>query len=537
MVNSIRGPLRLWLLSFLFVLLAAPLAWAQSGGTAAITGRVVDEQNSVMPGVTVTITNRATGATRMVVTNESGLYQMGALPPGQYDLVAELPGFRAARLEGVTLRVDSTTRGDLTLEVGALTETVTVQAETPLVNTTDASLGNALSPEQIRQLPVEAQNVVHLLSLQPGALFIPQTPSQLASTTTVDSRYGSVSGARADQQNVTLDGIDVNDPQLQSAFTSSLRMTPEALQEFRVSTSNYGAEAGRSSGPQVSLVTQSGTNQFSGSTYWRFRRTATSTNEFFLELAQLDAGEESKAPKLDKDIFGAAIGGPLRRNRMFFFGNVDIQRNRSETPVNRSVPSGSFRDGVLMYQCASAAACPGGTVQGLTGSHAVRPGWYGLTPAELAALDPLGIGPSVAASEYFKRYPLPNDPGLDGNNIMAFRFAAPIEDEFYTYIGRLDFKASDNHQFFGRFNLQDDTLNGAPQFPGEPAAQPDRVQQLRVRHRPRRGAELVDDQQLPLRPDADRRGGHRAHRGRLGRVSLHRQLRGHRCVGHLHFDA
>jgi hypothetical protein len=120
---------------------------------------------------------------------------------------------------------------------------------------------------------------VHLLSLQPGAVFIPTT-----NPNTVDPRYGSVSGARADQQNVTLDGIDVNDPQLQSAYTSAVRMTQDALQEFRVSTSNYGAAMGRSSGPQVSLVTKSGSNQFKGSAYWYGRRTATSSNEYFLKL-------------------------------------------------------------------------------------------------------------------------------------------------------------------------------------------------------------------------------------------------------------
>ena len=117
-------------------------------------------------------------------------------------------------------------------------------------------------------------------------------------------------GARADQQSVTLDGIDVNDPQLATAYTSAIRMTQEALQEFRVSTSNYNAEMGRSSGPQVSLVTRSGTNQFDGSGYWNFRRTATSTNEYFLELSQTAAGQPSKAPKLDKDIFGGVVWRP-----------------------------------------------------------------------------------------------------------------------------------------------------------------------------------------------------------------------------------
>ena len=154
-------------------------------------------------------------------------------------------------------------RETVVLEVGGIAETVSVVSETTHLNTTDASVGNVMSREQIRSLPVEAQNVVHLLSLQPGAIFIPTS-----NPATVDPRYGSVAGARADQQSVTLDGIDVNDPQMATAYTSAIRMTQEALQEFRVSTSNYNAEMGRSSGPQVSLVTRSGTNQFDGSGYW-----------------------------------------------------------------------------------------------------------------------------------------------------------------------------------------------------------------------------------------------------------------------------
>jgi len=231
-------------------------------------------------------------------------------------------------------------------------------------------------------LPVEARNVVHLLSLQPGAVFIPTT-----NPNTTDPRYGATAGARADQQNVTLDGIDVNDPQLQAAFTSAVRMTQEALQEFKVSTTNYGAEMGRSSGPQVSLVTRSGTNEYNGSAYWFLRRTSTSSNEYFLKLAQLGSGKESKVPKLDKDIFGGALGGPLRRGKAFFFGNFEALREQSEAPVVRAVPSPSLRDGVLMYRCASASACPGGTVRGFNNTHTVPAGWYGLTPAEIAAIE------------------------------------------------------------------------------------------------------------------------------------------------------
>ena len=435
-------------------------AWAQAG-TAMLTGTVTDTQGSVIPGATVTVTNPATGATRNSVSNQQGAFSFPGLPPGIYGVRVELKGFKAFVAEKVELRVDTTSTVDATLTVGVVTDTITVTESTPLLNTADATVGTVMNQQTIQRLPVEARNVVHLLSLQPGAVFIPT-----ANANTQDPRYGPVAGSRADQQNVTLDGVDVNDPQLQAAYTSAVRMTQDALQEFKVSTTNYGAEAGRSSGAQVSLVTRSGTNNFNGSGYWFLRRTGTSSNEYFNKLAGNDT------PKLDKDIYGGAMGGPVRRNRMFFFGNYEKFIENSQTPVVRSVPSSSFRDGVLMYQCAVAASCPGGTVSGFTGSHAVRSGWFGLGPAQIAQLDPLGIGPSRAGSEHFKNYPLPNEPGLDNANIMDYRFTAPIENNFNTVISRIDYRISDNQSFFGRLNWQDDTLNSAPQFPdADPASQ------------------------------------------------------------------
>jgi hypothetical protein len=448
------------------LLLAGSFATASAQtGTASLIGEVTDAQKSVIPGATVTLSNVQTGVAQTTVTDERGTYRFVNVQPGRYEIKVELTGFKTSVVSGVLLQVDTTARQNAVLELGGVTETVQVTSEAPIINTTDASMGNALSREQISALPVEAQNVVHLLSLQPGAVFVPVN----INSDPEDSRYGSVTGARADQQNVTLDGVDVNDPQNQTAYTSAVRVTQEALQEFRVGTSTYNADAGRSSGPQVTLVTRSGTNAFDGSAYWTLRRTATSSNEYFLKLAQLAAGQENKPPKLDKDIFGGAFGGPIRRNRLFFFGNFQRLNEQSETPVVRGVPSDSFRDGVLMYRCASAAACPGGSVQGFSRSHAVPSGWHGMTPAEIAAIDPLGIGPSRAASQYFNQYPSPNEPGLDGRNIMDFRFAAPVENIFNTFIGRLDYKATEsgNHNLFFRFGKQDDSINDPPQFPGQ----------------------------------------------------------------------
>jgi hypothetical protein len=442
---------------------AASDAYAQS--TGAVSGRVTDPQGLALPGVTVTIANPSTGETRRVVTNDTGRYQITALPPGRYSLTLEISGFRQVVFEGLVLTVGGDIRQDAQLEISAVTARVTVQADATILNTTTASVGNNMNEFTIKMLPIEAANVVQLLSLQPGAVFIPTTNNN-----TTDPRYGAVSGARSDQQNVTLDGVDVNDPQLQAAFTSAVRVTQEALQEFRVSTTNYGAEVGRSSGPQVSLITKGGTNRFAGSGYWLLRRTSTSTNEYFLSLAQKDAGDPDKPPRLDKDILGGSMGGPIRRGTLFFFANYEYLGEKSESPATRTVPSSSFRDGVLQYQCAVASACPGGSVNGFTSSHQIPSGWFGLTPAQIATLDPLGIGPSLAASQYFKQYPQPNGPGLDGHNIMDFLFSAPIEDKFKTFISRVDFKPSINRSIFGRVNVQDDLTNSSPQFPGQGSA-------------------------------------------------------------------
>jgi hypothetical protein len=387
------------------------------------------------------------------------------MPPGTYALTVSMQGFKTAVVEKVTLQVDSTADLSVALEIGSLSESVQVTSEAPVINSSDASIGNVINGNQIRALPLEGRNVAALLSLQPGVTYVPKSDPGA----TMDPRYGSVSGARADQSTVTLDGIDVNDADRQSAFTSVLRVTLDSVQEFRVTTSNYGAEAGRSSGAQVSLVTRSGTNNLAGSGYYVNRNTAFSSNEYFLKLSQLANGEPSKAPKLDKNIFGASLGGPIRKDKLFFFGNFEGLNESRETVSTRAVPSNSLRDGVLIYQCAVASACPGGSVQGLTGSHQIPAGSYGLTPAELARIDPLHIGPSAAAMEYFRKFPSPTQDGRYPGNIDDYRFAAPIDNTFRTYIARADYRLNGSQSFFGRFNKQNDSISSTPQYPGDPA--------------------------------------------------------------------
>ena len=453
-------------------LLIASVAVLGQAGSSTLAGVIVDEQGGALPGATVTATSTATGVTRSTVTDASGAYQLLALRPGPYDVKVELSGFRTAIRQQVQLSVDSSSKLNLTLQLGSLSETVNVSAEVSPLNTTDSTMGNVITGQQVRSLPLEANNVVGLLSLQPGAVYVPNsatTDARTGAVLNIDPRSGAVSGGRADQSNVTLDGIDVNDPQFGTAYSSAVRVTLDSLQEFRVSTSNYGADSGRSSGAQVSLVTRSGTNDYHGSANWVQRDTRFSSNDYFLKLSQLQSGEPSVAPKLDKRIYGGAFGGPIVKDRMFFFGNYERLTEDSETPLLRNVPSLSMRDGVLIYPCADPSQCPGGTVQGFSDSHPVPAGHYGMSPSNLASVDPLGIGPSTLVSDYFKKYPAPNDPGIDGLNLVGYRFAAPIQNAFNTYIGRFDYRHSNGQSFFGRFNIQDDSVVSAPEFPGAPA--------------------------------------------------------------------
>lgn len=453
------------------VLLASAPAWAQD---TALTGTVADPTGAVIPGATVTITNEATKAVRTVTTGEDGKYLVTQLDPGRYRVEVKAPGFKTGIRDGLDVPVGLTSRFDVALQVGEVTETVTVEADTARINTADASLGNPISREQVLRLPSLNLDPAGLLTLQTGVTFIggkPDNPGGYSGTTDMDTRTGSVSGSRSDQTNITLDGADVNDPQNGFAFTSVLRSTQASLQEFRVTTSNYNADQGRSGAAQVQLVTRSGSNQIHGDAYYAHRNEIFNANEFFLNRAGQERG------KFRRHIYGAALGGPIKKDRFFLFGNWEELRENLTASRERDIPSASFRDGVLIYECEVPAACPGGVVSGVTGTHTVPAGFYGLTPGELAAIDPLGIGPGAPTLAHFNQYPCAgptcgnSSGGFDGINIVGYTFAAPIENFFRTWIARADFNidSAARHTLYWRGTLHDDNfVRAAPQFPGEP---------------------------------------------------------------------
>jgi hypothetical protein len=446
-----------------FALCAFVVSAFGQAGTTGVYGDVKDQQGAVVTGATVTVTNLSTGAERSAKTDSTGAYQFRGLAPGLYRVRIEAAGFRSVVQDNVQLGVDTPARLPISMAIGAAAEVVEVVAAAATVNTIDGTIGNPISALQVQELPTEARNPVVLLSLQPGAIYLPGQE-------VTDPRSGSVSGSRADQGNVTLDGVDVNDPQFNTAFTSALRMTQDSIQEFKVTTTGFGAEQGRSSGAQVSLVTRAGTNEIHGAGYWAHRNTATSTNEYFNKLSQVSQGLENKPPLLQKHIWGGRLGGPVIKDRFFLFGNFENLREKSQESVLRDIPSNSFRDGFLIYECVDPLQCPAATVMGPSGrSYPVAAGFRALSNVELSQLDPLSLGVSANALAYFNQYPLQNDSGnFDGINFAGFRFAAPLQNQFWTYIARADFHVdrNANHKVFWRGNLQDDVTGSAPQFPG-----------------------------------------------------------------------
>ena len=292
----------IWLLGALALL--ASLAAAQS--TSLLNGSVSDPSGATVVGAKITLTDATTGLQRSTTTNAAGLYQFLDLPPGRYRLEATAQGFARYVASDVTLVVKTPSTVNIHFQVAGVAESVTVESQAPLVNRTDASLGNTIEQSQIAQLPIADRNVVQLLSLQPGVAYL---GNELDATK--DTRSGAVNGMRSDQSNVTLDGIGVNDQNNGYAFTSVLTVPPDSVQEFRVTTANANADSGYSSGAQVALVTKGGTNTFHGSAYEYNRNTIFSANDPFLKDSQLGAGQPNQAPKLLRNVFGAAVGGPI----------------------------------------------------------------------------------------------------------------------------------------------------------------------------------------------------------------------------------
>jgi hypothetical protein len=458
---------RVGFLGFLLLTIAS-LSWAQTG-TSTIRGTITDPQGRVVSGANVTLTNTENNGQRTTKSTDAGVYVFDLITPGSYRIEIQAKGFKKQAIGKVEALIGKPTDASTQLEIGTTGEVVEVTSSSQevLVNTQDATLGNNFISEQITQLPLEARNLVDLLSLQPGS-----------------TREGYTTGARADQSNVTLDGVDINNAQSGNAeiprqtnglligaldndrgnITTGpvLRLNAEAIDEFRVTTANGNANQGRSSGSQVNLITKAGTNSWHGAAFEYYRSRGFTANDWFNNHA------DPVVPRtpLVRNTYGGAFGGPIIRNRAFFFYSYEARHDSSGTSVSRQVPLANLGQGIINYeyctQTDSSGNCIGSTaVSQLDAQHTANAfAAAGLNPAAMQAL-----------ADAAAKFPANDPTNTDGLNVGGFRFNAPTPIRLNSHVAKFDFNVTKNQTAFARLNVIYDHQTLPQWLPDSPSPQ------------------------------------------------------------------
>lgn len=426
---------------------------ATAQATSGVTGVVTDPSGATMASVDVVLTNPNTGFHAETKTDDLGIYQFRLVPPGSgYALTFSAANFESLTVSNVSLGVGVSETRNVQMQIGTTVQKVEITAEGQgTINTEDASIGNVIVQTQVQQLPVQFRlNAGRLLALQPGV----QSEGG-------DNQNGSVTGARADQQTITVDGLDVTDETIGEAFYTVGRAPIDSIQEVRTIVGNADTTYGRSSSAQVDIVTKAGTNDFHGSLREYNRNTSFEANNFFNNLAGVPRGV------LIRNQFGGNIGGPIKKDKLFFFFNYDGLRQTSPAQTIQDVPLDAVRNGGINY-INNSAGCAGSSRLNTTPNCITT-----LTAAQVQTMDPAGVGSDTALIDFIKsRYPEPNLPSAgDGINSEGFLFNAPDKSRQNTVIGRLDYTLSSTQKLFGRSTWDRDSGDySTQQFPGDPEA-------------------------------------------------------------------
>lgn len=427
-------------LAFLpFVLLGAPShspVWGQEF-TANIEGVVVDPAGAVIVGATLTLENKATGLQRQTKTDGNGFFTFRLLPVGAYRLTVEAQGFARKVLTDITLEIDQIARVDVTLPVAGTVEEQTVIANAPLVESRSAAIGDVIDNRRVTELPLNGRNFIQLALLVAGTTLPPQggTTEQW---NTGGGRLGFSSNGQRDDRNVfNLDGVTIQDPTL---YTVSVNPAPDAIQEFKVLQNSYSAEAGFTGGGQVNITTRSGTNEFHGTVYEFLRNDKLDAKNFFDDPDQ-------PIPPFKRNQFGLSLGGPIVKDRTFFFGNYEgLREVFSPTNVTR-LPTLEERNGDFSG------------VNPLTGQPyrtIFDPDTcpFNCTPFPDNRIPPERIHPLARA--VLERIPLPNfattQPGFNHLNVGR------DETDVDQFTIRVDHQLSAKHLLFGRFAFLDSNI-------------------------------------------------------------------------------
>jgi hypothetical protein len=438
----------------LFAFSLAPALIAQDA--ASMTGVVTDSSGAVIPGVQVTLANPATGVKYQGVTNAEGSYIISEVKPGpDYTATFSREGFTSVAVTGLYLNVTAVRTQDVVLAVGNVVTTVSVSGgnQNVTLDTTDATIGNNFEVQTVNELPVQIRDTpATLFVLQPGV-------------TEDASGQFSVTGARTDQSHVTLDGLDVDDRGTGQFGSINGNAPVDSVQEFRGVTAGETSNFDSGGGGQFQLVTKSGTNQFHGALFEYHRDTDLEANNWFNNNSGV-----GRAP-LIRNQFGGNLGGPILKNKLFFFFEYNGRRDNQGVAVDQTVPTPSFLAGNISYINNGAGCSPESTT--LSAPQCISK----VSAASVAMnYDPLGIGQDPALASFLaQRYPKGNDPTAgDGINTMGFRFNAPVILKENDYVARIDYNLTPNQKLFARASVlsqtQADAVNYATpiQFPGDP---------------------------------------------------------------------
>jgi len=413
--------------------------------TASVSGRVEDSTGAAVPGAMVTITSLETGAGRTASTNETGTYRVLSLPVGRYEVRAELSGFKAARQTGISLAVGEEAVVNLKLEVGALQDEVTVTGEAPLVNTTTASVSGLVGERAVKDLPLNGRSFDNLITLNPGAVLYNFKAGP--SVGSGEGAYFTVAGRRPSDNLFLLNGIEYTG-------SSNIGITPggvsgqllgiDAVREFNVLGDTYSAEYGKRAGGQVSVVTQSGSNQLHGAGFEFLRNSALDARNFFDQKAQ---PTDPRIPPFRRNQFGGSLGGPLKQDKMFLFGNYEGFRHSLGLSNVAFVPDNDARQGLL--PCNVIYTAPADRAANCPNPNA---------PVRVPRLDSRML-------PFMRLWPVPNGPEQVANGLatgVAKNFNNPVQtirEDFGTT--RFDLNASDKDTFTTAYTI-DDGHNASP---------------------------------------------------------------------------
>ncbi|MGI8672368.1 MAG: carboxypeptidase regulatory-like domain-containing protein [Luteitalea sp.] len=439
------------------VLTAAPVVARTIGGR--IDGRVTDSSGGVLPGATVTVLNEGTGLSVTRVADENGTYTITNLPVGSYTVTAELQGFRRSQRTGFQLTADGRLSADFALGVGELSESVEVQAVTgEAVNRTSGEVARTIDSQQIKDLAFNGRNYLELASLIPGAVATDYDPLALATSLSVTGQ--SINGSRGNTNNLTIDGTSNLDSGSNGSQVNNVSMS--FIEKVKIQTSKFSAEVGRNSGAAINVVTRSGTNQYRGTARYDVRDEKFDEPNYFAPRA---ANGERTKPPLEFRNFEGALGGPILRNRLFFFGGQQYRTiNRFTNPSRQTIPTTAELNGDFSARLRGADGVVGTADDGVLLDPVTGAPFSGnVIPQNRITRDGKAIADIYRAMQG-KASSFTDTPTANNSTFVEYNPFESRQD-----IVRLDFQATDKQRVYGRYihdeyNLIEPfgTFSGAP---------------------------------------------------------------------------